>query len=266
MTIEDAMNMSIEDRVAWFRRDLAANPLTTAVMMATADLRFLLDAIDAQPSVRPPTREQIAEALYRAKYPFANLTFAHESGIERRRIFAQADAVLALFQQPTPSSEPMVPAALIERAPHGDDCWLREDPDEGVLPELRKCTCWKAQALASPNPNAGRSDRDATNCRSGELHEWKHVSTRVDEVPMSACSLCMARRISATGRVVQPPRPAEPVSIADMAPGTTACADPNVNRWYCLRESDGTCPVPKCGDPSRIRDVPPPPATPEEGA
>jgi hypothetical protein len=57
-------------------------------------------------AVQPPTREQIAETLYRAKYPFANLAFAHESGIERRRIFEQADAVLALFPQPTPSVEP----------------------------------------------------------------------------------------------------------------------------------------------------------------
>lgn len=33
---------------------------------------------------------------------------------------------------------------VIENAPHGDECWLREDSDDGVLPGYRKCTCWKA--------------------------------------------------------------------------------------------------------------------------
>jgi hypothetical protein len=37
--------------------------------------------------------------------------------------------------------------AVIEKAPHGGDCWLQEDPDEGVLPAHRRCTCWKAAAL-----------------------------------------------------------------------------------------------------------------------
>lgn len=37
--------------------------------------------------------------------------------------------------------------AVIENAPHDADCWLLEDPDEGVLPSHRRCTCWKADAL-----------------------------------------------------------------------------------------------------------------------
>lgn len=36
--------------------------------------------------------------------------------------------------------------SVIENAPHDGDCWLREDADEGVLPEHRNCTCWKADA------------------------------------------------------------------------------------------------------------------------
>lgn len=51
--------------------------------------------------------------------------------------------------------------------------------------------------------------------------------------------------------------------MRDMEPGTRACADPNVNRWYCQRRTDGTCPLPKCIDPSTIRDATPPTTTEE---
>lgn len=37
--------------------------------------------------------------------------------------------------------------AAVGNAPHDDICWLREDPDNGVLPVHRKCTCWKADVL-----------------------------------------------------------------------------------------------------------------------
>jgi hypothetical protein len=104
-----------------------------------------------------------------------------------------------------------------------------------------------------PTPSAGADDEDmddeefCARCYAGvdssEHHEKCVVTGHADD------------RESA---------PAALPSIADMAPGTTACADPNVNRWYCQRGSDGTCPLLKCIDPSTIRDVTPPPATPEE--
>lgn len=65
-----------------------------------------------------------------------------------------------------------------------------------------------------------------------------------------------ARRLNEDAPTAEPPR------IEDMAPGTIPCADPNVNRWYCQRRADGTCPLPKCIDPSTIRDVRPPAVTP----
>jgi hypothetical protein len=78
--------------------------------------------------------------------------------------------------------------------------------------------------------------------------------------------------VVADALVCQPP--VEPVSIADMAPGTTFTATLAGDRLahqyrverHLLNLSSGWAFAPDDLDPSTIRDVNPPPATPEEGS
>lgn len=144
---------------------------------------------------QPPTREQIADAIeaLRLEHPPWRRTPA-------------IDAVLALFQQPTPSAE------------HDRHCASRT------------------------------------------------IMLPVDPPRAAACDCGAA---------------AEPVSIADMVPGTTFTArhvDPDEcggidHRWFVIRPGARPLVISDEGqhwsgdsvDPSTIRDVTPPPATPEEG-
>jgi hypothetical protein len=135
-------------------------------------------------SVQPPTREQIAEAIAES---WSN------HGYDSGRI---ADAVLALFQQPTPSAEP---------------------EESGV------CYC-------------------GTALESHAIEEHNYVDMGFP--------------------------PAEPVRIADMAPGTRF-RDSDGAWWTIRRTEDGdTWANGDDGDawdlldfdPSTVRDVTPPPA------
>lgn len=115
-----------------------------------------------------PTREQIAEAIQ-----LADLDSVAKARIwvhlpTPKKYLRMADAVFPLLQDATHETDrlrgeaehygpyPLLPSArmqiarllsVIKNAPHANDCWLNEDPDEGVLPEHRKCSCWKAEAL-----------------------------------------------------------------------------------------------------------------------
>jgi hypothetical protein len=169
------------------------------------------------PSVQPPTREQIAEAIYTVR---AGSNEHWHKAAFRDDYLAEADAVLALFPEPGPSAE--VRGALLACLKLGDD---------------------------------------------GNNH-WD-----IDALD----------RLLDSHMVKEPLESAKPVSIADMAPGTTFRARlrdglgavdrfwfvshvkyhrPNVPR---VTSADGDRWLATCIDPSTIRDVTPPPATPEEG-
>jgi hypothetical protein len=152
----------------------------------------------AEPSVQPPTREQIAAEVKRVTHAWGGPAmdeFKNDPPI--RKHYAIADAVLALFPQPTPSSEP--------------DADKAETYRQG----------WVA-GHAAPQVTGVKGD-------------------------------------------------AAPPSIADMAPGTTFRGE-MVGHWVVLSTVDGHLNVRHSVediayvdiDPSTIRDVTPPPATPEE--
>jgi hypothetical protein len=153
---------------------------------------------------KPPTREQIATAVR----PVISRWYDTGGNLQERI----ADAVLALFPQPTPTAEPV----------------------------------------------CGGS---ATNC----IHRF--------HPPMHsmACPVGQAQN--------HPPSPAEPVSIADMTPGTRCreevsgtvpswAGEDQISPCLCVLATghDGRHQCSHQVDPSTIRDVTPPPTTPGEGS
>lgn len=186
---------------------------------ATAEtplVRIVTSPLD-DPSVQPPTREQIDAAVGYVLFNVNNYPEAARTRIMGRDVSPLrekvADAVLALFPQPAPSAGPRIDRVPVPRV------WL-----ERLMPML---------------------------------HE--HADAAMIETADRALDGTIARMI------------AEPVSIADMAPGTTFTAvfHGEQDRFFRCRDS-----LARAGrylvsmdaiDPSTIRDVTPPPATPEEG-
>jgi hypothetical protein len=229
-------------------------------------------------AVQPPTREQIAEALWGSarqegddpawtwQYLDERANRAEGDYAEiRAEYLSSADAVLALFPQPTPSSEAL-PAECGKVMPHNPHNWSTETT---LVP-------WEPRICSGAGTEQGRRMRE--HALSEQMYQHMMENTH----------------------------PAEPASIADMAPGTTGdpvlteyqriCAE---HRRYDGSAGDGfTSPHEwwvncSCGvtiytqmqgypadseDPldsvedqwalhvlSTIRNVTPPPATPEEG-
>jgi hypothetical protein len=161
----------------------------------TRSERGTTDYRPADPSVQPPTREQIAEVAEDAYYQ------ARDNGWSRWPNVG--DAVLALFPQPTPSAEPV---------------------DEDVDDEESCARCYAG---------VDSSEHHEKCVLTGHAHDGESA-------------------------------PAEPVSIADMAPG--AMDGPVYRCSECGRMLEDSH-TPTCAwfDPPTIRDVTPPPATAEEG-
>jgi hypothetical protein len=160
-----------------------------------------------EPSVQPPTREQIATAVR----PVISRWYDTGGNLQERI----ADAVLALFSQPTPSAVP-------ERTYTAAD--VQEAFERGCI--------------------RGEQDADERN--------WSRRQYEKMQAPLP---------------------PAEPVSIADMAPGTTFTAGhPDTGRPANFERCDDEQHAPhtvfdmgggafwkaRAFDPSTIRDVTPP--------
>jgi hypothetical protein len=226
--------------------------------LATADAADLLDQAreamtGTEPFVQPPTREQIAHAwMQHLGYTAVDIADAaarshvgagcewdwnhqvwecedengksnHPAYDDLVTAYAMADAVLALFSQPTPG--------VVHFAPYGSSA-----ASDGTL--LPRSTRW-----------------DVT---TGEYQDGEPFTVKRDR---TTCPDCRARFT------------AEPVSIADMTPGTTF-VDSEGERWTIRQDRDGDPWANSDSgdawdlddfDPSTIRDVTPPPATPEEG-
>jgi hypothetical protein len=151
-------------------------------------------------------------------------------------------------------------AEALHGAPHGEDCGAYMDTDYGpAFTSERMCTCWKRDFLAlfpQPTPSA----------------EHQCSGPHEDGRPESCvCSLGRSHNHDEVQDV-----PAEPVSIAEMAPGTTFTATQFGSRRtrYWMRLYEGVQvwwhPCWEAADEddidlSTIRDVTPPPATPEKG-
>jgi hypothetical protein len=253
----------------------------------------------------PPTREQIAEHIYRGLYPQSMFVFERETSDCRERCLRAADAVLALFPQPTPSAEAWYVAVQAKRAEQRAKGYTADhDREHGVEHLL---------SWAKDYASRGRHlDAAALVEAAREVLVWQRGTKSDYDV------------VDEQYRGVLPP--AEPVSIADMAPGATLSAGPCCDRpgdpnWHTLsgghvvppdvEEETGSRTEPprqitdmspgtrftavdpgRLGDratfevlnnhrardvgtwvhwaatsfdPSTIRDVTPPPATPEEG-
>lgn len=193
-----------------------------------------------EPSVQPPTREQIAEVLWaeaaedgddpRWTWAYLSARADRSEGDYaeiRAEYYRSADAVLALFQQPTPSAEPpsIVKGMRVRYLDGGDERIVGEFVDG-------------AWDLLIPGTEKSRM------CVEPDVF-WQTVE----------------------------PVAVEPVSIADTAPGTMFRAQAYAQAFQMWRVVNATTVEHQSGfrhhvsviDPSTIRDVTPPPATPEEG-
>ena len=173
-----------------------------------------------EPSVQPPTREQIDAAVA------AWVANRNGNQIDLSNVAALKDRLHALFPQPTPKAEPDTRAMQMTMAD-----------------------------LLNQWDGLRHLDRPAIN-------DWWYRRT--------------------SGHSLELQRSTEPVSIANMAPGTTFTArhiDPDEcggvdHRWFVIRPGAQPLVISDEGqhwsgssiDPSTIRDVTPPAATPEEGS
>ncbi|PZE66914.1 hypothetical protein [Curtobacterium sp. MCBD17_021] len=229
------------------------------------DLPTLVKRIEAHyATVQPPTREQIAAEAYAVVRPVARFTDLGPGG---QAIYLQmADAVLALFPQPTPTAEP---------------CGRKAWPHEEYQDEDDACICL-----------LDGGHEGLHQCGAGCGVEFAGGLPAEPMVPLRAVIAVMDHYDNGDGECEPEDRwrlfrdmrslleskqvgrsPAEPVSIADMAPGTTFTGriwgETDDELWFRtalgavsasgVRASDDHI------DPSTIRDVTPPPATPEEG-
>jgi hypothetical protein len=178
-----------------------------------------------EPSVQPPTREQIAGAAG-ALERLWNVTQAHVPAAPRDGAWEDYTLVaeaLALFQQPTPSA---------------DEAQARIDQHMQQV----------AHRVMDVFENADEDD----------------LAEDVQQQVYAAIGLLPAFGVAPT---------AEPVSVVEMAPGTTFRDDLGVVYLRLSPREDGFDFTDSRGyfwfayqiDPSTIRDVTPPPATPEEG-
>jgi len=165
--------------------------------------------------------------------------------------WAELDHQLALLSQPTLTAHPTVPAT--------------------DLPELRYSAnqhAGRLRARVRELPDSYRRDA-ALMTEAADQLEYLSRAELDNHHAADMCPYCtpdptQRRRdqvdVDALVHELFPERrpTPEPPRIEDRAPRTPPCADPNVNRWYCLRGADGMCPLAKCVDPSTISDVTPP--------
>jgi hypothetical protein len=195
------------------------------------DLPSLVKRIEAHyASVQPPTREQIAEAIRHSDWDSLG-NWAAEPERIKDDYRKNADAVLALFPQSTPMQECGVCGRHYPASDTRSTCPV----------------CW---------PGFGEYGQQAAPI--GVATERDLYDRYLDSYPVDAgvpSSLSEWRQ-----------SPAEPASIADMAPGTTFVAFGV--RWTVNAHHSAVGPAGLTRgdiDPSTIRDVTPPPATPEKG-
>jgi hypothetical protein len=179
-----------------------------------------------QPPVQPPTREQIAETIYTVR---AGSNEHWHKAAFREDYLAEADAVLALFPQPTPSAE------------HHDLCATRI-PGMGI-PGLegvpQPCNCY----LFAPEP------------------------VSIADMAPGTMNLTPELLLSTEGHDASRYVPGSLVSDGHHMTWTEKCRKRcKHTRGECFQARSGIAPRRTRIDPSTIRDVTPPPATPEEGA
>lgn len=206
------------------------------------------------PATQPPTREQIAETIYTVR---AGSKQNWHKAAFRDDYLKEADAVLDLLSQPTPSAEPTCTCGHIM-----DDHDLSETGECQVA--IPWCPCMAAKDVAEPDYHLYRAVRLADGHVAGPWAPGERAQI--------SDAASWREEVSGPGgwTAVQP---AEPPSIADMAPGTTFTGRKGLGlEQRMMRLEDGwaistdghTCDATVI-DPSTIRDVTPPPATCEFG-
>jgi hypothetical protein len=220
---------------------------------------------NGQPSVQPPTRELITTAVR----PVISRWYDTGGNLQERI----TDAVLALIPQPTPSEVEVegsffavadLPDILARHMRALDDAHRREKQHWIEQHE---------QLTSSAAPTYHVECLDGCGAYSHRLQplEWatREASRHMRDHNGHRANVAEDRD-----------QPAEPVSIADMAPGTTFTATfrdterralfvkvGGKTAWPIIDIVSGALATYAADavDPSTIRDVTPPPATPEEG-